>query len=80
MAGKAQYEIWGYWAKNGADTHHNRKRIGTSAMIGEARQFKDDAEKLGWPTVCIFENDHIVEPAIWAGQQHPVRKIGDEGS
>lgn len=72
MADEARFKVWGYWAKNGRDTHHNRKRIGEAETIEEAREIKSDAEKLGWPTVCIFEDGEIVEPAMWAGRQRPV--------
>jgi hypothetical protein len=72
MADQAKYKVWGYWAKSTSETHFRRKLIGTADTIEDARQIKDEAEKLSWPFVCIFEGDHIVEPAIWAGQKQPL--------
>ena len=72
MADQAKYKVWGYWAKSTSETHFRRKLIGTADTIEDARQIKDDAEKLNWPFVCIFEGAYIVEPAIWAGQKQPL--------
>jgi hypothetical protein len=72
MADQPKYHVFGYWAKSSSDTHFRRKLIGTADTIEDARQIKDDAEKLNWPFVCIFEGAYIVEPAIWAGQKQPL--------
>ena len=72
MMDETKYAVWGYWAKNGKDTHHNRKLIDLAETIEEAREIKESSEKIGWPTVCIFKDDRIVEPAMWAGRQHPL--------
>lgn len=75
MAEETRFKIWGYWTKNGTDKHHQRKCIGDAETIEEARQLRADAEKIGWPTVCIFEGGLIVEPTHWSGQQHPSASI-----
>lgn len=72
MVGQVKYKVWGYWKKSESDAHSQRKYIGAADMIEDAREIKENAEDLGWPTVCIFEGDHIVEPAMWAGRQQPL--------
>jgi hypothetical protein len=74
MVDKTEYAVWGYWTKSSSDAHLRRKIIGSADTIEEAHQLKDDAEKVGWPTVCIFEGDHIVEPDLWAGRKQPFEK------
>jgi hypothetical protein len=72
MADEAKYTVWGYWKKSNPDTHPQRKCIGKAGTLEEARLLMDEAEKLSWPTVCIFEENRIVEPAMWAGRQQPL--------
>jgi hypothetical protein len=72
MADQAKYEVWGYWAKGSSSAPIRRKSIGSADTIEDAHQLKDDAEKVGWPTVCLFEGDYIVEPALWVGRKQPL--------
>jgi|WetSurMetagenome_2_1015567.scaffolds.fasta_scaffold165760_1 hypothetical protein len=71
MADKTRYKVWGYWKRVGLEAHPDRKCIGVANTLEDARQLKDDAGKLNWPIVCIFQDDRIVEPAVWAGLRHP---------
>jgi hypothetical protein len=72
MMVETKFKVWGYWKKSRSDSHPFRKCIGTADTIEKARQLKEAAEDLGWPTVCIFAGDRIVEPARWAGRQQPL--------
>lgn len=72
MAIETKYKVWGYWAKYGRDTNHNRKLIDSAETLEEAHQIRESSEQMRWPTVCITKDDRIVEPVEWAGLQHPL--------
>jgi hypothetical protein len=72
MAGKAKYTVWGYWSDSFSELSPQRKCVGEAESIEQAREIKNDAEIIGWPTVCISEKDLIVEPTEWAGRRHPL--------
>jgi hypothetical protein len=50
MADETKYKVWGYWAKNGMDTHHNRKLIDSAETTEEAHQIRKALKRSTGPS------------------------------